>query len=138
KVTWTIDDHCDAGGVWNSFVSSPTAEQVACGPPICDWDTTPEQPDWAPNGQKMAMVGCNFGIDPTIDLWIVNLTGSPRLTQLTNTPPGMDEQRPDFSPDSTRIVYMMNGIRVINADGTGDTLLVQGGLPEWSPTGDKI
>jgi Tol biopolymer transport system component len=146
KVTFTYDDHCDAGGVYNLNVDGSGMTQVACGPPICQYDTTPEDPDWSPDGQKMALVGCTLVLES--DLWTINTDGS-GMTHVVDTP-GTDqwEMEPEFSPTGAQLLYVetdWDGLHrdtyKINADGTGKTRLLTistGGGATWSPDGTKI
>jgi Tol biopolymer transport system component len=46
---------------------------------------------------------------------------------------------PKFSPDGTLITCQCSGIKVMNADGTGQRVLTStGGVPSFDPTGTKI
>jgi Tol biopolymer transport system component len=52
---------------------------------------------------------------------------------------GVSGVNPKFSPDGTLITYQNNGIKVMNADGTGQRLLSpNGGTPSFDPTGTMI
>jgi len=80
------------------------------------------------------------------DIFLLDL-GSGRITQLTNTPT-LYKEGVAFSPDGKQIAFtridpgQLEGIFVMNADGTGVTRLSQGGhydfLPRWSPDGKRI
>lgn len=75
-----------------------------------------------------------------------------RLQIFTITPDGSnkkqltfegDNGRPDWSPDGNRIVFasIRNGkawVRVMDADGSNQKLLVEGKAPDWSPDGTQI
>src|SRR5712691_2461387 len=74
------------------------------------------------------------------DIFVMNADGS-GVTQLTNSP--ADEFLPLFSPDGTRIVFgrcqATCDVVVINADGSGDRVVVNDGFPgAWSPDGNRI
>jgi TolB protein len=140
-VTFKHDDHCDAGGVWNVYLDGRAMDQIACGPP-CTYDTTPTHPDWAPDGHRLAAVGCP-GLQSESDLAIVTWpTWSVRM--LTNTPgdddPSQWEYAPDFSPDGTIIVFGLDGDAYrIDPDGSNQTLLVtDASVPVWSPDGATL
>lgn len=130
-VTFTHDDHCDAGGVWNVYLDGRDMRQIACGPPVCGHDTTPQDPDWAPDGFRLAMVGCPQFFDES-DLYV-------GLTRLTFTPADW-ETDPNFSPDGNTILFAVNGgVHRINASGGGQTPLTTGAsVPVWSPDGSHL
>jgi Tol biopolymer transport system component len=133
KVTFIHDDHCDVGGVWNVKVDGSGFQQIACGPPACEWDTTPENPDWSPDGTRLALVGCSLTL--VSDVWVYGPSGQ---TRLTNTP-NFEERSPDFSPDGSALLYSgEGGINKVNVDGTGHAVLSSGFGAVWSPEGDKI
>jgi hypothetical protein len=74
----------------------------------------------------------------TPQLYLVNLDGS-GLTQLTHDT--ATYSRPAWSPNATRIAVVRNGhgIVVMQADGTGATLVAPGGVsPAWSLDGTRI
>jgi len=71
------------------------------------------------------------------DLWVMQADGSGqrRLAR--------DGAAPSWAPDSRRIAYESGGqIRIINADGTGDTRLTTQSFgafqPAWSPVNERI
>ena len=94
---------------------------------------------WSPDGTKIA-----YGRDSQI--WVRNVNGYAE-TNLTNNFIGHDVMHPAWSPDGSKIAYAANydgdyEILVINADGSGVTLLTSNGRadlrPDWSPDGSKI
>jgi hypothetical protein len=95
-------------------------------------------PDWSPDGARIVFQHCCF-VPTTID--VMNADGSGRTTLKTGpvTAPG-------WSPDGTQIAYVANSseLRVMNADGSGDSLLLLDGAgigffrPRWSPDGSRI
>ena len=144
KVTYTVDDHCDAGGLYIAYLAGGDPLQLACGGPACNWDTAPISPDWSPDGAKIAVAGCQ--LTGEADIWTINVdqTGA---QQVTNTVPV--EECPDFSPDGSRIAYLETDfwggtytrVYVVNADGSGKVQLTTSGYagcPRWSPEGSKI
>lgn len=93
------------------------------------------QPAWAANGQ-IAYIRNTLS-----EIWAMNADGSAQHS-LTATTAG--EQNPDWSPDSTRIVYTRAGqIWTMNANGSTQKAIVSGAgkagsRPAWSPDGMKI
>jgi TolB protein len=94
---------------------------------------------WSPDGTRIA-----FSDGRTI--WVIGLDGS--LTRLTAEAGGIEED-PAWSPDGTRIAFTrqeaegaFRDIAVMNADGTGLTVLTGGETddfgPTWSPDGGWI
>jgi uncharacterized repeat protein (TIGR01451 family) len=72
-------------------------------------------PDWSPDGTKIAFQS-NRNLP---GIWVMNSDG-------TSQAPLHTGQEPDWSPDGTKIVFTRSGaatsvIRIINADGTGET-----------------
>src|SRR3954452_21429852 len=116
---------------------------------------------FSPNGRRIAFLRADVG-----DIFAMNLDGS-GLVNLTNDPEGQ-ETDVAWSPDGTRIAYTRTGctrgtneggvcIYVMNADGTGQTLLTpeenypecpdnapgyahrrHSEQPSWSPDGTRI
>jgi len=103
------------------------------------------EPDWSPDGSKIAF---SAGAPPhphhVEDLYVMNADGS-GVTQLTDTQV-RPERLPSWSPDSKMIAYEGGPlgspeIWVMNADGTSNRRLTEGGRaehPNWSPDGKEI
>jgi Tol biopolymer transport system component len=89
-------------------------------------------PDWSPDGSKI--VFNHFGEIATVD-------SEGNGFAVVDTPPSGDRDwGPVWSPDGRRIAFgadATNGssrrLYVINADGTGKTLLTSGVFPSWQP-----
>ena len=96
-----------------------------------------------PTGEATSLDGATM---PNYEIYLANADGS-NLTRLTNDPGG--DGSPAWSPDGRRIAFnraSVDGdiessktfIYVINADGTGEARLAEGGFPTWSPDGNRI
>ena len=104
-----------------------------------------EYPAWSPDGKKIAFVSNrNQGY---IQIWVMDADGS-NPVRLTD---GLVDANPDWSPDSTKIVYDAHlhpdehhvapaGITVMDADGNNKRLVknARGLHPSWSPDGGRI
>lgn len=94
--------------------------------------------EWSPDGTKIVFISWRSG---TADIWVMNSDGSNPL-QLTS---GEWAGTPHWSPDGNKIAYAATGaIRLMNADGTNKTILLNVGCcispnpGSWSPDGTKI
>jgi dipeptidyl aminopeptidase/acylaminoacyl peptidase len=92
-----------------------------------------------PGGNGKIVFDSSRGAGVGLDVFSIEADGS-SLTQLTDL--SLDERRPVWSADGTRIAFDAEspaGIYTMNADGTGRTRLTDGGIdPSWSPDGDEI
>jgi Tol biopolymer transport system component len=109
-------------------------------------------PAWSPDGTKIAFAGSTasepcpddvFYYGCPRDLYVVNADA----TGLHMVSSGASS--PSWSPDGERIVFQTSGttggtvIAIVNADGTGQTVLASTGqgsnlAPAWSPDGSTI
>jgi Tol biopolymer transport system component len=108
-------------------------------------------PVWNPDGTKIAFSGydregSSSGGGANYDVYVVNADGS-GLKNLTKSPDDVAKgasQGPAFwSPDGTMLAFdgddgHVDGLYVMNADGTDFRWLAAGGWPRWSPDGTRI
>jgi dipeptidyl aminopeptidase/acylaminoacyl peptidase len=118
----------------------------------------PSAPSWSPDGRRIAFASDRRVPGGSLDIYAVDADGT-NVTRLTTVgqdpynPPGTSASDPDWSPDGQRIAYTYRvpsedyvaGIAIMNADGTGNTVVVPAGDqtvggfgPAWSPDGTKI
>jgi Tol biopolymer transport system component len=117
-----------------SFVECPEVSfEQACG------DT---EPAWSPDGTKLAFSNNPFGAASAIT--IMDADGSNRVIRTSYSPPATS---PVWSGDGKSVYYQHvdtfsaanNDISVINADGTGDKVLVKNARqPSISPDGRTL
>ncbi|QIN83560.1 hypothetical protein GBA63_13625 [Rubrobacter tropicus] len=125
-------------------------------------DTIAEQePTWSPDGTRIAFVAGKSDTDTTTDLeiWVMDADGSD-LVQMTNTPQGVRDTQPAWSPDGSRFAFLSEGrpgdtnsnIYVMDANpATNDALNLTDDDstmtpvyqyndedPTWSPDGTRI
>ncbi len=96
--------------------------------------------EWSPSGDRIVYTTTERGPGPSgaqgLDIATVSRSGG-APTWIATSPE--DDVVPRWSPDGTRLVYVSNAIRVVNADGTGDRLLLTGGGdPAWIQAGAAI
>jgi len=89
---------------------------------------------WSPDGRQIAFVSGNS----PYSIYVINPDGS---GQRKLTHDNGHEKSPAWSPDGRQIAYLSNGVRVVNADGSGHMRLTRSGagyVPAWSPDGRQI
>lgn len=108
-------------------------------------------PDWSPDGSKMAFVSNRDTGSGVFQLYVMDADGA-NVRRLTNDTSYMD-MNPAWSPDGTRIAFTryiatagpgqpFGRIAVVDADGSNLVMLAgSGGMdasPSWSPDGSRI
>jgi Tol biopolymer transport system component len=73
----------------------------------------------------------------------MNFDGSNKILLNNNSEPFVSSRFPQWSPDSTKMVFNSGttgeyNIWIINSDGTDQVRIGEGMAPRWSPKGDKI
>ena len=104
------------------------------------------RPDWSPDGTRFVFA-CSDDMTGYTDVCVINRNGT-GFTWITNT--GRSNDQPAWSPDGARIVFvhvdfqddrgqlLQRNIAIMNADGTGMTVLTPGYSPAWSRDGSRI
>jgi Tol biopolymer transport system component len=100
-------------------------------------------PAVSPNGNLVAFRRSGL---PGYGIWIINADGT-GARQVSTDPQNIasNDSEPAWSPDGSKIAFVRNGeLHVMNADGSGRTVVVGPGFPfrladpEWSPNGSEI
>jgi Tol biopolymer transport system component len=109
------------------------------------WDDHNYDPDWSPDGTKIAFVTTRGELQRQI--YTINADGT-NETAITSASDQVTRLGPKWSPDGTKIAYTWwlggQDVYVMNADGTGQTNLTPDTLetrelsPSWSPDGTRL
>ena len=146
--TWAPDGHRIAysagarGGLSDIFVVDLRSHRVT------NLTRTENQeefaPAWSPGGRQIAyLCDCGSVDNSAYHLYVMRADGSARR-RLTRGREISPYSAPDWSPDGSRLLFGHgdNQITLINADGTGERLLVRTtrSVPNasWSPDGHRI
>ena len=94
------------------------------------------QPAWSPDGTRIAYTDDPSGVGSSNAVWVMDPDGQNKL-RIT---PVAGASEPDWSPDSSKLVFSNGGILIRNADGSGGptTVVPSGQYPSWSPDGKHI
>jgi TolB protein len=91
---------------------------------------------WKPDGSKLAYVSTGLSGQQLNEIYTINPngTGPVRITY-----DGLAKKSLDWSPDATKMVYTtVQGVYIINADGSGLSSPCTGRDARWSPDGQRI
>jgi TolB protein len=137
----------------DDFLSKKSAAKNITNSP----DAVDDDPDWSPDGKKIAFTSHAATDDQTnsvtAEIYVIDANGKGRPRRLTNNTE--EERAPDWSPDGKLIAYMCRKgeaaegrsigtfeICVMNADGSGQKRITNSRVPElgpsWSPDGKQL
>lgn len=124
-ISANVDDYCPdcAGGQWVAFINRDGSSSFFAESDAADLN-------FSPNGTDVVFVDSNLQT-----LYTSHQDGSSKSALAAGTRYGL--QFPSYSPDGTRIVYGDKAndaspeIYLLNADGSGLTLLTNGRRPAW-------
>ena len=137
----------------DDFLSKKSAARNITNNP----DAVDDDPDWSPDGEKIAFTSHAVTDDQTnpvtAEIYVVDANGKGKPRRLTNNTE--EERGPDWSPDGKLIAYMCRKgeavegrsigtfeICIMNADGSGQKRITNNRLaeltPSWSPDGKQI
>jgi TolB protein len=127
----------DSNGIWvvNADGSNPVRLTPTSGDPYV--------PAWSPDGARIAYANITWGPVISTTIWTIHADGT-APSPLGTVMPDSGRDGLSWSPDGTRIVYTRLGVglRVMNADGSGDAAIPSGNpgdtFPSWSPDGTRI
>jgi Tol biopolymer transport system component len=146
--------------VWLSHIFVMNADGSAARDISSSADVSDTDPDWSPDGTRIAFVRTPRAGAP--EIWVMNADGSAArraialspATGIAATSTSDFSPQPRWSPDGGRIAYaavprgrntgapLYPNIFVVNANGTGETQLTDNDLinssPVWSPDGSQI
>jgi Tol biopolymer transport system component len=117
--------------------------------PVSLQDATATITPWAysPDGTHIVYNGYERVDSGDYAIYVSNADGSD-ITDLTSTyldPAENNQGEPVWSPDSTQIAFdndsndpSMQGVYLMNSDGTEIHKIAHGGFPAWSPDGESI
>ena len=142
RLVYSVSDDAEIDGFATLVVSDPNGarKKTIRQPPIAEGGGSYSEPDWSPDGTKIA---ASFSIGNRYtgygsDIYVVNADGSGLHRPIVE--PQVDRSSPAWSPDGTKLAYVQSPdeIDIVNADGSGKQLLTTGADPAWSPDGTKI
>jgi TolB protein len=142
----TTDSDIFVANVDDLLVGAEQPRNITNSPNIDD------DPDWSPDGQKIAFTSHDVLDDPRLsnaaEIYVLDADGTGTPERLTYN--NEEERGPAWSPDGTRIVFSCRigggtadfEICVMNAEGTDVVQLTNNSVPDltatWSPDGQQI
>lgn len=91
---------------------------------------------WKPDGSKLAYVSTGLSGQQLNEIYTINPNGT---DPVRITYDGVAKMSLDWSPDATKMVYTtVQGVYIINADGSGLSSPCTGRDARWSPDGQRI